>query len=114
MGILIAIAAVAAIVWGVIVARRGSLLAGCASFVVVGYVFGADFWHAQVGPLPLTLDRLVFVAIAAAFVVQWRLGALSPRPLVGCDWLVAALLAILLVSALLAGSPEFSANEHSA
>jgi N-acetylglucosaminyldiphosphoundecaprenol N-acetyl-beta-D-mannosaminyltransferase len=112
--ILAVIAASVALLWGAIAARYTSLLAGCTIFVAVGYVFGAEFWHAQIGPLPLTLDRLMLIAIAGAFVIQWRKGTLTPRPLAGCDWLVVGLLAILSASALLAGAPEFASSEHSA
>ena len=114
MAVVVIIGALAAMVWGAILARRGSLLAGCAIFLVVAYVFGADFWHERIGPLPITLDRLVIVGLLAAFAVQWRLGRLTERPLAGSDWLVVGLTAILAASAVLAGSPDDSLNPQSA
>lgn len=113
MPIVAVVAALAAIVWGAIFARRASLVAGATIFLIVGYVFGFDFWHAHVGPLPLTLDRLVIVGLLAAFVVQWRLGQLAPRPLTGCDWLLAALLTLLAASAIVAGPPGVTVSDSS-
>jgi N-acetylglucosaminyldiphosphoundecaprenol N-acetyl-beta-D-mannosaminyltransferase len=114
MPIAAAIAALAAIVWSVVVARRGSLLAGCAIFLVVGYVLGPDFWHQRIGPLPLTLDRLVLAGLLASVAVQWRMGRFNLRGIRGTDWLVCGLVALLGASALFGGSPELVTNEHSA
>jgi N-acetylglucosaminyldiphosphoundecaprenol N-acetyl-beta-D-mannosaminyltransferase len=113
MEIVAAIAVPTAIVWGMLFARRGSLSAGAAAFLVVGYVFGYEFWNAHVGPLPITLDRLVLAGLAAAFVVQWRMGRLKHRKITGSDWLLGGLLLLLATSAVLAGSPDVTANEHS-
>jgi O-antigen ligase len=92
-------------------ARRGSLALGAALTVAVGYVLGYNFWHAHVGPLPFTLDRVLLVGLVAALVAQWRWSRLEPKPLAGADWLLAALLVILGASALLAGQPEVRAAE---
>jgi O-antigen ligase len=96
----------AGMVWGLIYARRGSLALGGAALIVVAYVFGYTFWNLHVGPLPLTLDRLVLMGLVGAFVLQWRWGRLDSKPLSGSDWLLAALLVILTGSLLTAGTPD--------
>jgi O-antigen ligase len=106
-----AIVLAAGLVWGLLYARRGSLALGAALTVAVGYVLGYNFWHAHVGPLPFTLDRVLLVGLVAALVAQWRWSRLEPKPLAGADWLLAALLVILGVSALLAGQPDVRAAE---
>jgi O-antigen ligase len=111
MPIVALIAAAAGLAWGVVYARRGSLVLGCAALLVVAYVFGHAFWHVKVGPLPLTLDRLVLVGLLAAFVAQWRWGRIERKPLTGCDWLLAGLLAVLTASAIVAGQPEVAAAD---
>jgi O-antigen ligase len=109
---LVALIVVAAgLVWGAIYARRGSLAIGAAGLIVVAYVFGFNFWSQHVGPLPLTLDRVVLVGLVAAFAAQWRWGRLESKPLSGSDWLLASLLVILTASTILAGTPEVRAAE---
>jgi O-antigen ligase len=113
MPLVAVIVALAAVVWGVVYARRGSLVVGCGLFLVVGYVVGYDFWHARVGPLPITIDRLVLVGLVGAFAVQWRSRQFNIYPLTSSDWLLGGLLAVLAVSAALGGTPEVASAETS-
>jgi N-acetylglucosaminyldiphosphoundecaprenol N-acetyl-beta-D-mannosaminyltransferase len=106
MPIVFAAATLAAILWGAVVARRGSLLVGCAVILIVGYVCGYEFWNTHLGPLPLTLDRILVIGLLAASVVQWRMGRLSIRPLTGADLALIALLAVLAISAIFSGQPD--------
>lgn len=106
MAVVALIALAAGLVWGVLYARRGSLVLATAALVIVGYVFGYEFWNARVGPLPLTLDRILLVAVVGVFVAQWRWGQLEHQPLAGADWLLVVLLVLLATSALMAGSPQ--------
>jgi O-antigen ligase len=108
MPIVAAILGLAAIVWGAVYARRGSVITGCALLLVVAYVFGHEFWNGNIGPLPLTLDRLVLLGLLAAGAVQWRIGALRLRSLTSADWALMALLGVLLASAAISGQPDFS------
>jgi O-antigen ligase len=99
---------VAAILWGVIYAQRGSILVGCAVLVATGYVFGHEFWNFKLGPFPITLDRLVLGGLVVAVLVQWRIGRLRIRPLFASDWMLAAAIGIFALSAILSGQPELS------
>jgi N-acetylglucosaminyldiphosphoundecaprenol N-acetyl-beta-D-mannosaminyltransferase len=76
--------------------------------VAIGYVFGHQFWHATIGPLPLTIDRVLLLALMAAFAVHWLAGRVTLVRPAKSDWLLVALIAILAVSAALSGQPEFS------
>jgi N-acetylglucosaminyldiphosphoundecaprenol N-acetyl-beta-D-mannosaminyltransferase len=108
MPIVAAIVALAALVWGAVYARRGSLLLGCGMLLAVSYAFGHMFWNANIGSLPITLDRLLLLGLAAAFAIRWRIGRLSIRPLTASDWALAATLLLFAASALLSGQPDFS------
>jgi N-acetylglucosaminyldiphosphoundecaprenol N-acetyl-beta-D-mannosaminyltransferase len=108
MPIVAAILALAALVWGVIYARRGSLVVGCGVLLVVSYVLGYEFWNAHIGPLPLTLDRLLLVGLLTACVIRWRLGQLSPRPFVASEYALVALTLVVVTSALLSGQPDIT------
>ena len=91
--------------------RRGSLALGAAGLIGVAYVFGHEFWNLRVGPLPLTLDRIVLAGLIGAFVLHWWWGRVDAKPLAGADWLLIALLAILSLSTMFAGTPEVKAAE---
>lgn len=111
MPIVALIVLLAGLVWGAIYARRGSLVVGAAGLIVVAYALGYYFWSLHVGPLPLTLDRIVLVGLCAAFVLQWRSQQLEPKPLCGADWLLFLLLGVLGASMLTAGRPNVVAPD---
>jgi O-antigen ligase len=108
----VAVAILAAgVFWGLLYARRGSLALGAAGLIVVAYVFGHEFWNLRLGPLPLTLDRIVLAGLIGAFALHSWWGRIDAKPLSGADWLLIALLTILSVSTLFAGTPEVKAPE---
>lgn len=108
MPVVAAVFALAAATWGAICARRGSLLVGCGLLLAVGYALGHEFWNAKLGPIPLTLDRVVLLGLVAAFAYQWRYGGLAIRPWTGSDWMLATMLAVFTASALLSGQPDIT------
>ncbi|QDT68461.1 O-Antigen ligase [Planctomycetes bacterium MalM25] len=76
------------------------------AIVVIGYVLGYDVWHADAGPIPLTIDRLALVGVVGLSL--WRLyrqGTPRPEP-IGLDWLIALLCGWLAVSCVLNKPPE--------
>jgi hypothetical protein len=108
MPIAAAIIAIAALLWAAIYARRGSLVAGCGAMLLIAYTLGYEFWNTHIGPLPITLDRLMLVGLIAACVVRWRLGKLQLRSLTTGDYALATLMLIVVTSAVLSGQPEFT------
>lgn len=96
MTMLLLIAAAAGLVWGSILLLRGSLMAGCLLFVLVNSSFGFYFFSTRVGPVEITIDRLVLVALTGVYVLHRWLGRLEPKPL-GCgDWAIFAFIGWLL------------------
>jgi N-acetylglucosaminyldiphosphoundecaprenol N-acetyl-beta-D-mannosaminyltransferase len=108
MPVVAAAFALAAATWGALCARRGSLLVGCGLLLAVGYALGHEFWSAKLGPIPITLDRVVLIGLVVAFAYQWRYGRLNIRPCTGSDWMLAAMLTVFTVSALLSGQPDIT------
>lgn len=108
MPILAAVFGLVAITWGAIYARRGSLLAGFGILIVVAYALGHDFWNTRIGPIPITLDRLLLLGLLAMFAAKWRLGRIAIRPFTGADWMLAAMLALFVASATFSGQPEIT------
>ncbi|MCA9231095.1 MAG: WecB/TagA/CpsF family glycosyltransferase [Planctomycetales bacterium] len=89
MAAIVLILAVAALVWGLVFARHGSLWTGAAAVVVLGYLLNHHFWHVAFGPISLTLGRVTLAGLTCLLVWRWRRGLLEKRPLTGADWLAA-------------------------
>lgn len=105
MEVVIGIIALAALAWALVFARHGSLAVGCLAFIVIGYVFTRDFWQADVGPVPLTLDRVVIAGLVGLFLWRWTRGHVKLRPLTGADWLGILLIVYLTARCVLTESP---------
>ncbi len=97
MTLILPIFAMAALVWALVYARHSSLLVGGAIFVVVAYVFNHNVFRMSVGPVSLTLGRIVLGGLVALFLWRWRQGDVERRPLTGCDWLVALFVGYLTI-----------------
>jgi len=105
MSLLIAIAGVVGLIWGMWFILRGSAVAGCLLFLLSGCCFGHHWLHFDLGPLPLTIDRLVLGLVLAAYLVQRRWERTDPKPLRLVDWLLLAFVGLLSVSMLLGDEP---------
>lgn len=114
MSFILVIAAIAAIVWTMVFFRRGSLVDGCLALLIVGYCFGHYFLQFQIGPLPLTLDRVLLAVLCIGFVVQFASRRVGAKPAVGVDWLLLALVLVLTGSALLPGAGSLDLSEGGA
>ncbi len=99
MEFLIGLFAVAAIVAGLVLARHMSLVTGCLLVIISGITVGHPFWHADAGPIPLTLDRMMWSWLILSFGGLTLLRRTEPAPLNRVDVMV-----ILLAVALVAGT----------
>ena len=98
MGLIAAICVLAGVIWGTLYLRRGSLLAGCVAYLLATAIVSHDFWFASVGPIPITIDRLLIAALAIMFVVHWFWGRLEPKPLAKTDYALIGLIVVLVFS----------------
>lgn len=108
---LLAIFALVALVWGFVYARHGSLLVGGAIFVSVGYVLNHHVWHMSLGPVSLTLGRVLLAGLVVLFAWRWKQGQVERRPLTGSDWLVALFVGYLTIRCAL--TPEATGEASS-
>ena len=95
---IIVILSLLGLVWTAVFLQRGSLLAGCLAFLLIGYCFGRDLLGFRIGPLPMTIDRLVLGSLLIAYVVKRRLGQMDPKPITWVETAVLALAGALTVS----------------
>lgn len=87
-------------------APRLSPVTQAAAVLVIGYALGYDVWHADAGPIPLTLDRLALAVLVGLSL--WRLHAgVAPTPQpIGLDWAIGLVCGWLTISCLLNKPPE--------
>jgi O-antigen ligase len=93
-------AAVAGLVWAVVLLLRCSLLVGCFALLLATVCFGRNTLGFNVGPIPMSIDRLLVFGLIALYVVQRCLGRTQPKPLRICDYILFAFAAVITVSAL--------------
>ncbi len=105
MEIVILFVALAAVIWGAAFAQRASLWFGAAAFIAAGYVLGPPLFSVHLGPVPVTIDRVLLVGLAAMAAWQWRQGRLQPGMMTGFDWLLVAALAYFTVRCAMTPSP---------
>jgi O-antigen ligase len=86
MELILAFLGIAALAWGLVYARFGSLVVAATIFIMGGYVLTRDFWQADIGPLPLTVDRLLIASLVVLFGWRWWRGNVTLRPMTGADW----------------------------
>ncbi len=97
MELVVVILALAAAVWWATYARHGSLWLGGAGFVAFGYVLGPALWSVHVGPMTMTVDRILILGLGAAFLWQARQGRLEVSRFTAADWLLIAALCYFTV-----------------
>ena len=93
-------------VWFAVAIRQGwlgaasplSIPLAAAAVVLVGSVWGPYFWSLEVGPLPLSLDRLLFAVVLVDLAVRVTQRRLAARRLTALDACVLAVMAVLTVS----------------
>jgi O-antigen ligase len=99
MEFLVAILLLVASVWGILFVRRSGFLGMVLATMLIGCCFGHPFWHASLGPLPLTLDRLLVACLTLVYVVARVRGKwLEPKEVRKADILLLIMLAIFGVS----------------
>ncbi len=101
MAAILVIAAVVALVWGAVVFLRGGPLAGCLMVLLAGVCFGHPFFSIPCGPLPLTLDRVLWVVLVIQFLAWRRLGLVDRKPLGKPEIVLLAFFAVLVASTFL-------------
>jgi O-antigen ligase len=99
MEIVVAMLALSGLVWLAVAMQRANLIAVLLAVLIAGYVVGHNFWNTHLGAAPVTLDRLALFAAVALLAVQWRWSALPPMRITPTDWVVAATVLWLTLSA---------------
>ncbi len=69
MELLFALSIIIALIWLMVAARIMSPVAGCLLVIVTGVVLGHPYWNINIGPLPVTLDRVMWGGLIFIFLM---------------------------------------------
>lgn len=81
MEALVVIAGIAGLIWGLTLFLRGGLLGGCLAVLLAGTCFGVSFFKIELGPVPLTADRLLLALLVGQYIFWRRWGLADPKPI---------------------------------
>ncbi len=98
MTAIIVILGIVGLIWGTILAVRGSLLPGCVIYLIAASCCGNHFFSVDAVGLTWTIERFVLFGLVAMYVVQWRLGKTDPKPLERADIVLGLFFGLLLFS----------------
>ena len=98
MTAIIIIAVLVGLVWSAIFVLRGSLVEAGLVLLVVGYCFGHALVNFDLGPFPLTIDRLLLGGLIIAYVLQRQWGLTDPKALTLADFAMFAFAGLLVLS----------------
>jgi O-antigen ligase len=77
---------------------RAGLFGGCLAVLLAGSCFGHPFYFLPAYPIPITADRALMAGLVLQYLVYRRLGLAEPKPMRRADWLLAGLLAVIVLS----------------
>lgn len=98
MELVVVLLALVGAVWGGLLLWRGGLAAGVLLLLLAGICFGMPMAKWQLGPLPLTTDRLLLPLVAVQYLIWRRWGWTNRTSLTRSEWLAAAFVAVLSLS----------------
>ena len=87
-----------ALVWGCVLILRGTLLQGCTLLLIASCCFSRQFWSLNAGPLPLSIDRLMLLALCGWYLLHRSKGFSQPKQMTTVDWLFIAFIGWISIS----------------
>ena len=78
-----------------------SPLVACLLVLLIGVTFGAPFFKVNLGPIPVTIDRVLWGTLMLTLGICWLRGALEPKPLNRTDLIVLGMASLLITSTFL-------------
>jgi O-antigen ligase len=106
---LLLIVGLVGVLWGGILFVRGNLMWGALLVLLAGSCFGHPFFNLPAGPIPITSDRLLLLALAAQYIAFRRFGWAQPKPLDRVDYALVAFLGVLFASVV---THDFTINKY--
>ena len=112
MGLLIILFLLAALVWMIPVVHAERLFPVAVLVVLLGTVFGPKFFNVQ-SVIQLSIDRVLWGAMIALALIQFRIGNVKMFRLTRLDWIVLAFVGYVFLSAMTGISGEYATKAFS-
>jgi len=100
MPLLLAIAVVVAVVWGIWLTPRVVLPAMCTAYLLSASVIGYDIWNFDAG-ISMSVDRIVLLLMVGCFVMHWWLKKTESRDIPTSEWILFGFMVLLLINTLM-------------
>ena len=101
MQVVLILFGLAGLVWFMAAQRHLSVLVGSLLVLLTGATFGHPFFNFNVGPIPVTIDRVLLGWLVLASLVLWKMGRSDPKSFSRTDVVVVVLMTLLMVSTFL-------------
>lgn len=95
---LLAIVALVAAVWTIVVFRRGGLVTACLLVLAAGICFGPFFFSQSAGPVQISIDRALWAALIVYYAIARVTGVTAQRPLTRADLLLGAFYLVVVAN----------------
>ena len=98
MEFILFILGIVALVWGVALFLRGGLVTGGLIVLLASFCFGQPFYTLHLGPLSLTIDRVLWSGLVGLYLVWRWLRRADPKPLTVAEYALLGFCAVLCLS----------------
>ncbi|HTU26669.1 MAG TPA: O-antigen ligase family protein [Pirellulales bacterium] len=88
------------LLWGAVLLRHAGLVGGALAVLLTGICFSHPFFNVPLGPLPITIDRVLLGGLVIGTIVGRRFGWTEPKRMTSADWALAVFVFVLLASTL--------------
>jgi O-antigen ligase len=100
MTAVLAILALVATVWTIVLFRQGGLITACLLVLATGVCFGPFFYSQSAGPVQVSIDRVLWGALIAYYAIARVTGATVRRPLTRADLVLGAFYVVVVANVL--------------
>ena len=95
---ILTVLALVAAVWTIVLFRRGGLVTACLLVLAAGICFGPFFFSSATGPLPLSIDRVLWAALLVYYAIARVTGSTVRRPLTRADLILGAFYLVVVAN----------------
>ena len=86
-----------ALIWGGILLAHGGLFTGCMAVLLSASCLSSFFFEIPMKPMPITVDRALWVILLGQYLLYRRLGKADPKRMIAADWVLLGFVGWLVI-----------------